>query len=317
MTGLDGPFNQLTNAATFPAWVAVIAVAVFGTLFIAAMLRADRTPANAALAALTFVGLAVLAAIGLRSGPDPQPDRSERVTPVSFAGVPALACIDDMAGEATLAACENALFNAPETVAAAVAYTAARINRLVALSASPQGNRVATPDEQALRNSIEHDRYGLVAYVLSTRDKCQPAQCAAFAAMSDHRQVSSNMEALIYEGLVARYAPSWSANGGTAAPLVPSAVGTPMATGKPSTIDYPTAASIPPVSIMTEPTASRSAVQADQPTDLASPSAASGGPYVPAKQGAAPKRQAAPKRTPAAPESQAGPVQIVPPRPAE
>lgn len=306
MTEWDRSLEQLAHSATFPAWVAVCSAALFALVFLLSLVRADRTIANASLAALTFAGLAIAAAIGLRSGVDVAP---ERVTAPSIAGLPALACIDDLAGETALAACEKVLFSAPDTVAAAVAYTAARINRLILLGGASNANRLATPDEQALRNGIERDRYGLVAYVLATRDKCQPNQCAAFAVMTDHNQVAANMDGLIYEGLVAQYAPTWAANINTIQP---------MALGKPSSIDFPTAASIPPVSIMTpEPTSSRSSVGPPQvsPPDAVAPATAaptaSGGPYVPARTTGGNKRGNS-KRAPAPAQADTRPVQLAP-----
>jgi hypothetical protein len=304
-----GSLDHLNQSATFPAWVAVGSAAFFGLVFLLSLVRAERTVANGSLAALTFAGLAIAASIGLHSSPESTPERSAGP---SLAGLPALACIDDLAGETALAACEKVLFSAPDTVAAAVAYTTARINRLIALSAAGNGNRIATPDEQALRNAVERDRYGLVAYVLATRDKCQPSQCAAFAAMADHKQVASNMDGLIYEGLVAKYAPTWAANMNTVQPM---ASGT-MTLGRPSSIDFPTAASIPPVNIMTaEPPASRPAAATSPQPEAASPApppAGSGGPYVPARDANAPKRRATQKRAPAPAQPAPEPVQLAP-----
>jgi hypothetical protein len=85
-----------------------------------------------------------------------------------------------------------------------------------------------------------------------------------------------------YDGLVSRYAPSWNMPGATtvaAAPQPAPAAGagatvaalpqiSPGASGKPTTADFPSAASIPPVNIMTpEPTVA-------PPAPRASPSAA-------------------------------------------
>jgi hypothetical protein len=80
-----------------------------------------------------------------------------------------------------------------------------------------------------------------------------------------------------YDGLVSRYAPSWNMPATTtvaAAPATASATVaalpqiSPGASGKPTNADFPSAASIPPVNIMTpEPTVA-------PPAPRASPSAA-------------------------------------------
>ena len=58
---------------------------------------------------------------------------------------------------------------------------------------------------------MERDRYGLIAYVLSARDRCQPGECAAYRSLTDHNQVAANMDERIYEGLIQRYSPAWNA----------------------------------------------------------------------------------------------------------
>ena len=47
--------------------------------------------------------------------------------------LPALSCIDDLAGDVVGQACEKVLFGSPESTAAAVNYTAAMLTRLTAL----------------------------------------------------------------------------------------------------------------------------------------------------------------------------------------
>ena len=108
-----------------------------------------------------------------------------------------------------------------------------------------------------------------MAYVLMARDHCTPVDCAAFRSLGDTHQIASNMDERIYESLITRYAPSWNAPATRLrrqrliAALPPS-----MPTGKPTNAEFPTAASTPPVNIMTpEPalrrdTASRRAATA-------------------------------------------------------
>ena len=108
--------------------------------------------------------------------------------------------------------------------------------------------RRMTPELQALRHAVEHDRYGLMAHVLAVRDHCTPSDCAAFRALTDQRQIVANMDERVYDGLISRYAPTWNARR-RATPVAALVPGVP--TGKPTNADFPSAASTPPVSIMT------------------------------------------------------------------
>jgi hypothetical protein len=107
-----------------------------------------------------------------------------------------------------------------------------------------------TPELQGLRRAIERDRYGFVAQVLLARDRCTPTQCPAFRSLTDNHQIITNMDEHAYDVLVSRYAAAWNAPPppatGPVAMLPPS-----LPTGRPTTADFPSAASTPPVSIMT------------------------------------------------------------------
>jgi hypothetical protein len=152
-----------------------------------------------------------------------------------------------------------------------------------------------------LRRSVERDRYGLIAYVLSARDRCQPGDCAAYRSLTDHNQVAANMDERVYEGLIVRYSPSWNAPAVAAAPAATGAVAAlppSLPTGKPTNAEFPSAASTPPVSIMTpEPAPPAAAVAPRPPAATAAPSAAP----RPALASTAAKKQPAPKSRPAAP----------------
>ena len=80
----------------------------------------------------SFLGIAVAATL---RGFDPGgPRMSAEIRPFQpmVAALPALSCIDDLAGEAVLSACEKALFGSPETAAAALSYAGSLISRLTA-----------------------------------------------------------------------------------------------------------------------------------------------------------------------------------------
>ncbi|MGY3468014.1 hypothetical protein ACVW0I_004885 [Bradyrhizobium sp. LM6.11] len=148
--------------------------------------------------------------------------------------------------------CEKSLFGAPDAAAAAISYTAARIDRLMALGDAATAEKSLTLDVRVLRRSLERDRYGLVAQVLVARDGCTQFDCAAFRSLTDQQQVAANMDSHLYDTLVARYAPTWNAPGTSQLPATAALAGLPpsMPTGKPTNAEFPSASSTPPISIM-------------------------------------------------------------------
>lgn len=329
--------EQLWRSPSFPMWAALAVAGFFGIVVLVALLRAEKSVANAALTIIALLAIGGAATVFLRNGP------AESVAPREPVGretaslnQPALACVDDLAGETVLAACEKLLFGSPDTVAAAVSYTSNRINRLLA-AGDVAANKTVTPDLERLRRAIERDRYGLVAYVLASRDHCQPGECPAYASLTDHNQIAANMDERLYETQVMRYAASWGgaqpapAAAAVAAPGAPPAV-PPVAalaptapTGKPTNADFPTSSSIPPVNIMTpEPPAAAPAAKpanavAAKPAAAASHAASSAAPSATANaQAQAATRPAAtqPPKKPAAPPKPKpvapAPVQLAP-----
>lgn len=254
-------------------WATLAGAAFAALLVVIAFLRARRSFANAALAVIAIVSLGFAGYATLRGVPTGT-TRLSAATPAS--NLPALSCIDDLAGDEVMAACERALFASPETIAAAVSYASARLARLNGTS-DP-----SSPEFASLRRSVERDRYGLHAYVLASTERCQPGDCATYRAIGDHTRVAANMDQHLYELTVARYAPVWTGGAPVPGGLPPTAATAPaaplpettaaapvtMPTGRPNSIDYPTSSSIPPVSIMTpEPGAPGSA--ASKPTTSA------------------------------------------------
>jgi hypothetical protein len=309
--------DQFWHSPTFPMWLTLAVAGFFAISVLIALLRAERSVANAALAVITLLALGMAAAETIRRfSPDGRP-LSAGTTP-SFqptnAALPALSCIDELAGDVVLAACEKALFGSAESAAAALSYAASQITRLTAFGDVAAANLSMTPDLQMLRHSVEHDRYGLMAQVLVTRDHCSPSDCAAFQALTNHQQITMNIDERVYEGLIARYAPSWNVSPGAAAPV--AMVSSSMPTGKPTTAEFPSASSTPPVSIMTpEPAV---AAAAPRPAASSTPPTAPSPPARPAASAApalaAAKKPAAQKH-PAPPPQQhtAAPVQLAPP----
>jgi len=287
--------DQIWRSPTFPMWLTLAAAGFFGIVVLVTLLRAEKSVANGALTVITLLSIAVAVAATIRGfGPGGQAAPADtRTAQFTSQTTPALACVDDLAGDAVLNACEKVLFGSSDTAAAAVSYAAAQISRLTALGDLATAERNSTTELQALRRAIEHDRYGLVAYALMARDHCTPTACPAFRSLGDNHQIINNMNERTYENLVTRYAASWNAPGGaqaSAASGLVAALPQSLPTGKPTNAEFPSASSTPPVSIMTPEPA--------KPAAAAQPPAA--------RAAAAPP--AAPKRPPAAKR----PVQIAP-----
>jgi hypothetical protein len=308
--------DQIWRSPAFPMWMTLAAAGFFGLIMLITLLRAEKSVANGALTVITLLAIGIAVAATMRVyGPVGRTAPSEaRAQAVATANLPALSCLDDLAGDAVLIGCEKALFGSPDTAAAAVSYTAARIDRLTALGDVAAAEKSLSPDMKLLRKALEHDRYGLVAQVLVARDGCTQFDCAAFRSLTDQQQVAANMDAHLYDMLVARYAPGWNAPAAAAPGALPPnsiAVLPPsMPTGKPTNAEFPSASSTPPVSIMTpEPP---TAATRQPPAANAAAAPAPRGPAAASAQAAAPaaKKQAAPKaaRAPAV-----APVPLAPP----
>jgi hypothetical protein len=220
-------------------------------------------------------------------------------------------------------ACERPLFASPEAVAAAVAYVDARLSLLASSAALADRDPTYQPVVERLRRGLEADRYGLVAHVLTTRG-CGGADCRELRLLRDPARVVANMKSRLFEASIGAHALAWPASASSATanasasatppasaaqgapqatpqattgaglrtPVLSSAPSTPAAPG-PAKFDFPSATSIPAVSIMN-----------------AEPGAP---PDTEAKPAPAPKRAAASRRE-ATHEPATAPLPPVPPR---
>jgi hypothetical protein len=186
-----------------------------------------------------------------------------------------LPCID-ASGEEVKPFCEAALFRTPETVAAAIAYVDSKLRLLAdGFEYAGRGDRAYYNTLAPMRLGLEADPYGLVAHVLTTRNGCTVDSCVIFGwLLLDTSAVKANMTGRRLETTVARYAATWNggatgAAGATAGAAVSSAVpfGAPFLAPVTRPIDFPSAASIPPVSIMTEPPGGAAAPGARRPAN--------------------------------------------------
>ena len=275
-------FENFWNATGWPMWLTIAGVVAVAIVFVILAFRAEKSMANGALALVTLVAVGIAATLMLRGSGAP----SRSVTPLaesrqplqSIASLPALSCLDGLAGESVESACEKAVFTSAESVAAAVSYSASQITRLASFGNVATANKTMTPEINALRRTIERDRFGMIAQVLMTREGCTLSVCPFFASLTNTARIASNMNERLYDGFIGNYAPAWNAPLATAptanAPLAAMAPSTP--TGKPMSGDFPTASSIPPVNIMTPEPSAQGSAQTPPPAARASDNAASG-----------------------------------------
>ncbi|MBR0952926.1 hypothetical protein [Bradyrhizobium canariense] len=305
--------DQIWRSPAFPVWMTLAAAGFFGLILLVTLLRAERSVANGALTVISLLAIAMALAANVRvDGPAGYATPTEaRAQAAVIASLPALSCLDDLAGDAVAIGCEKALFGAPDAAAAAVSTTAARIDRLMALGDAATAEKNLTLDIKVLRRSLERDRYGLVAQVLVARDGCTQFDCAAFRSLTDQQQVAANMDSHLYDTLVARYAPTWNTPAAAQSlPATAALAGLPpsMPTGKPTAAEFPSASSTPPISIMNPEPPTRQAAPAANAAAAPAPRA----PAAASAQAAAPaaKKPPAPKaaRAPAA-----APVPLAPP----
>ena len=227
--------------------------------------------------------------------------RSAELTAQTLAPGSTLACLDGAAGEAVEGACEKTVFAGPQSTAAAVAYMAARLTLLAdGLAFARHGDADFPAALAGLRRAIELDRFGIAAHVLAVRDGCTAERCAAFALLGDADVIKSNLKAQVFNQYVSRYAVDWNKFAPTVDKLAPAPLASVLESTAPSKTplgskySFPSAASIPPVSIMNaEPMLPKQATDA-QAAQPPAPPAGPGNAPAPA----APKRPQPPAAAP-------------------
>jgi len=268
-------FEFATSAVALPAWALGAASALFVVIAVLALTRAGARAAGAILRVVVVIVGCAAAWMLLEQGV--QRERSaerraldQRATDLAarvIAPGSALGCLDALAGEAVETACEKQIFASPDAVAAAVSYVSARLSLLADAVAFARGSGERYESELAtMRLALETDRFGLVAHVLSVRDSCTPLLCDSYVLFKDPDRVQANLREGVFDHYVERYTAEWAARpqpgvaavapGNTyttaSAPAAPSrAAPSPPSPASPSKFDFPTAASIPAVSIMT------------------------------------------------------------------
>jgi len=261
----------LSTPLVLPAPLAGALAALFLVIVVIAVRRVSRGAGPRLLLPLSAIVVAALAVMGLldrlavNERAAEQRALLQRSTQLNLSAIAPgspLACLDGTAGEQVENACEKSVFADAQSAASAVAYISARLTLLSdAFAVSQHGDPGLLAAFATTRRALELDRYGIAAHVLSMRDGCVAERCAALAMFQDTGALKANLKVHAFDTYVARYASTWGKNepatdkqpqaaAPTGAPVVGAAE--PLSVDHPldSRYDFPSAASIPPVSIM-------------------------------------------------------------------
>jgi hypothetical protein len=283
MVGVDSEMAS----SVLRLWIAAGSAAVLVAICAAAFTGLRTNAARAGIVALgALLGVATLwALLGNPVAQDHGADRralelrAQELTARTLAPGSALACLDAVAGENVDAACEKALFASAATVAAATSYAAARLELLSDMAAYVnRGGGDIDGILLPLRHSLETDAYGFVAHALAVRDGCTSQNCKALDMLADASRVRGNLSGQTLDRYLDRYLTAWAQQPDGPGPVADAAPTQTQPTYQPGApgprkmvnIDFPTAASIPPVSIMnpepgTKPTPAAAASSAASP----------------------------------------------------
>ena len=295
MSGL----NALAGTFALPWWTLAAAALLVVILGVLAGMRAGWQKAIGAVTQLVAVfGVLLLAwsvfdRLNVRDVAEQRRAFQARLAEVNahaLAAASPLACLDALVGDAVTEPCEKAIFANPESAAAAVSLMAARIALLREAVAHAGDDLIYDKAIADLRRTLEPDRFGFVAQALASSEQCKPDSCEALALFRDPHRVNANLSDRTFEIFVGRYVGTWMAPRSPAsAPAVaaapaqqPTVTATASAAADKPTpatssvnVEFPSAASIPPVSIMTnEPGMAQGGTDADK-ADKADKAAAS------------------------------------------
>jgi len=292
--GLDVAAGTLT----LPLWAAGATAGLLLLLLLLALFRGGFAAVIGSLVRIAFLLLAAVVAwkylpalidrdrIEERRALD---QRLNELTARALAPNSVLGCLEPGLGDAVDNACEKELFSGPDTVGAATALVAARWSLLTSAFDFARRNPNYDANLDGLRRTLQADRYGFLAQVLATREGCTPAKCEGLERLADPGRVRANLNERTFEGLVARNAVAW-ANRPKGGPVAAA-----PATAPASGVNFPSAASIPPVSIMNSepgaaaPSAATPPRRPPPPPKAARPAAARPAQISPPPGGAAPQ----------------------------
>ena len=246
-----------TGTFTLPLWAVGVAAALVVALVVIAVMRAGVSEFGSLVFRVAVIVIAVVFGwtyINRASDRDRADERralDQRAADLVGRAVSpgsAIACLEATNTETVEGACERAVFASPETVAAATAYLSARLSLLAdAHEFTSRRDQSYEAIIAGLRRTIGADRYGLASQVLATRDGCTADVCDAFGLVYDDKKLRANLKDRLFDVTVARYAVNWPTR---TRPLASSGGGAPTGVPAGPNVTFPSAASIPPVSIM-------------------------------------------------------------------
>lgn len=254
-------FHIMTDGMGLPVWMIGLLVLVVVVLLAIAVARMGTRISFGffaqVAAALALVGIAglILDRIGEHDRAEYRRGVEARMSALTMQSLlpnSNLACLNSAIGDVAEEACEKALYSSPEQISAALAYVGAKLDVLRDIAALHEREQAAYERlREPLVRAAQADRYGFVAQVLQGRDHCSPDQCYAFLFLKNHYLIVVNMTERSYEARVTRYASGWNEKASGAAVATAAAPPAP-AVKEPSQlpVNFPSAASIPPVSIM-------------------------------------------------------------------
>jgi hypothetical protein len=255
-----------TGTFTLPLWAVGVAAALLVALVVVAVMRSGVTEFGGLVFRVAVIVIAVafgwtyITRTGERDRADERRALDQRAADLvgrAVAPGSAVACLEATNTETVEGACERAVFASPESVAAASAYMAARIALLA--DAHEYTSRRDQSYETAiagLRRTVAADRYGLASQVLASRDGCTADTCDAFGLVYDDKRLRANLKDRLFDVTVGRYAVNWPSRTRPLASSTNSSGNAPTGVPAGPNVNFPSAASIPPVSIMnSEPTA--------------------------------------------------------------
>ena len=191
--------------------------------------------------------------------------RDAELTALALAPGSALGCLNASVDDQVSESCEQAVFATPQSTANAIGYVEARLKLLNSvLDFSRKSDRDFAGSFADLRRSIERDRFGIVAHVLATREHCTADSCPFLAQLHDDSMVKADLNQKPFTEFITRYAAVWDKKAASEFPFAftpPTALPQTGATSEnsaktdvkktgPHKNYFPSAASIPPVSIM-------------------------------------------------------------------
>jgi hypothetical protein len=270
LAGLPIPFiDTAAGTVVVPLWAAGGLTAIALALVVLAFCRAGAIPLAFSLLGIAALLLGALTAVvfdqharqaNLREQRAALDQRALLLSRHALTPGSPLACLDADMPEQVLGACEKALFSSAETIGAAISHVAARLGWLADAQPLAERDRSYEAVMAEHRRALEADAFGLVAQVLAARDGCSSEACPRLSVLRDRSRVLANLREKHFDDLLGRHAAQWPAR-----TVRPALAGTPA----PATAVFPSAASIPPVSIMNNEPSLPAAAGAAAPTSAA------------------------------------------------